>query len=242
MAWAHPRSRGENRSIAGAAGFAQGSSPLTRGKPPTLRERGPWLGLIPAHAGKTSSSAICSLWTQAHPRSRGENRFHDRGRGHADGSSPLTRGKHEHERIHSIVTRLIPAHAGKTKATRSPRRTNPAHPRSRGENTTAALIGALTPGSSPLTRGKRPATSLWRPACRLIPAHAGKTCMPGIGHERTPAHPRSRGENGERSGGVHHSPGSSPLTRGKPLSLMMCISAFRLIPAHAGKTRVPAPD
>ena len=52
-AGAHPRSRGENISLAGAWHCPSGSSPLTRGKPcgrahALVRER-----LIPAHAGKT---------------------------------------------------------------------------------------------------------------------------------------------------------------------------------------------
>ena len=50
---AHPRSRGENvRPFADVAAFA-GSSPLTRGKPTILITVSVFIGLIPAHAGKT---------------------------------------------------------------------------------------------------------------------------------------------------------------------------------------------
>ena len=70
---AHPRSRGENVIAAIAALVAIGSSPLTRGKPPTTRSRRRRRRLIPAHAGKTRAGAAHSDGHGAHPRSRGEN-------------------------------------------------------------------------------------------------------------------------------------------------------------------------
>ena len=71
-------------------------------------------GLIPAHAGKTSSASAASKASRAHPRSRGENVAAWTEEERADGSSPLTRGKLS--RTSSIVRKpgLIPAHAGKT--------------------------------------------------------------------------------------------------------------------------------
>ena len=90
---AHPRSRGENIRPRLVVWENVGSSPLTRGKPsssPALMLR---LGLIPAHAGKTTTAPSPRYPTWAHPRSRGENP----GSGVWDeggaGSSPLTRGK-----------------------------------------------------------------------------------------------------------------------------------------------------
>ena len=50
---AHPRSRGENGLVLRSRVSRRGSSPLTRGKPPSCRCRGGMGGLIPAHAGKT---------------------------------------------------------------------------------------------------------------------------------------------------------------------------------------------
>ena len=52
---AHPRSRGENPPDRRGPLASQGSSPLTRGKHPDDGADGDGLGLIPAHAGKTSS-------------------------------------------------------------------------------------------------------------------------------------------------------------------------------------------
>ena len=51
---AHPRSRGENTGVALNATATGGSSPLTRGKRFELQESREDIGLIPAHAGKTS--------------------------------------------------------------------------------------------------------------------------------------------------------------------------------------------
>ena len=53
---AHPRSRGENRRTRTCVLSPLGSSPLTRGKPARGPPREVGAGLIPAHAGKTTSS------------------------------------------------------------------------------------------------------------------------------------------------------------------------------------------
>ena len=70
---AHPRSRGENIEGPAYLGKAEGSSPLTRGKLPHLLDGSNVVGLIPAHAGKTSRSVSAQRVWPAHPRSRGEN-------------------------------------------------------------------------------------------------------------------------------------------------------------------------
>ena len=113
------------------------------------------------------------------------------------------------------MTRLIPAHAGKTASNSCGVTTNPAHPRSRGENTRSLLTSGRHVGSSPLTRGKHTELGECRRGRRLIPAHAGKTrALPTL---RSPgmAHPRSRGENVMLVDSEGRRYGSSPLTRGK---------------------------
>ena len=90
---AHPRSRGENAASPLTSLPRCGSSPLTRGKPPSRRSPPACSGLIPAHAGKTVRPTSNGNLPGAHPRSRGENHF-AAFRDHAvHGSSPLTRGK-----------------------------------------------------------------------------------------------------------------------------------------------------
>ena len=70
---AHPRSRGENTSYTLTLPNHLGSSPLTRGKLSTSVHVRYAIGLIPAHAGKTSRPKLCRGSKRAHPRSRGEN-------------------------------------------------------------------------------------------------------------------------------------------------------------------------
>ena len=175
QAAAHPRSRGENGKGVNIAQPRLGSSPLTRGKPLAALITAANSGLIPAHAGKTSVGhcAIGCHW--AHPRSRGENRVAVYEVTQTGGSSPLTRGKLSLAMHISSIPRLIPAHAGKTTLTASPRGSATAHPRSRGENRCRRSDGVDHAGSSPLTRGKQAGQGSAALPGRLIPAHAGKT-------------------------------------------------------------------
>ena len=194
------------------------------------------IGLIPAHAGKTSIERInkCGHW--AHPRSRGEN-LTPAGRLIIDGgSSPLTRGKLWHGASVRRFGGLIPAHAGKTRLSMWITIPGRAHPRSRGENAYQSRARDIFKGSSPLTRGKHIAENLRRTRRGLIPAHAGKTLMPSQTLVTIWAHPRSRGENDKASSILGSLAGSSPLTRGKHGRRHQDHQAHRLIPAHAGKT------
>ena len=253
---AHPRSRGENASDAERNESPQGSSPLTRGKRGDTPACPAFLGLIPAHAGKTSDPASWCGRTWAHPRSRGENPVRRRRSCCALGSSPLTRGKQQLLLHHGIPRGLIPAHAGKTRGpgygmrvgqapprSREENSSDPwrrqrsrAHPHSRGENPKVVVFDNLMDGSSPLTRGKPIRVLAVRGDLGLIPAHTGKT---GTGCPSSPhpwAHPHSRGENAISMIKESQTAGSSPLTRGKLVHHRHDGLRARLIPAHAGKT------
>ena len=131
---AHPRSRGENSCGDWSPSTHAGSSPLTRGKPAGHPASVQDARLIPAHAGKTSTRRTRTSAPAAHPRSRGENTVHKCNISDKAGSSPLTRGKRHPRALDRTPGRLIPAHAGKTRAGGRPRVRRPAHPRSRGEN------------------------------------------------------------------------------------------------------------
>ena len=213
---AHPRSRGENEGWEAPLRDYRGSSPLTRG------ELQPVLDLVDGG--------------QAHPRSRGENGYLLFVCGGRAGSSPLTRGKRREVERTVTTTRLIPAHAGKTREAGTSRMPSRAHPRPRGENTCNLGIASQSTGSSPLTRGKQNAEIGWAAATGLIPAHAGKTRRMRPAHLDRRAHPRSRGENCGSRARASRARGSSPLTRGKPLRHIQGRGQRRLIPAHAGKT------
>ena len=172
---AHPRSRGENTHASWS---------------PRDRRR-----LIPAHAGKTRWGRARRCWLGAHPRSRGENPPYADNLPNDSGSSPLTRGKLDRDVCEGVGCGLIPAHAGKTPRMSIKSSARWAHPRSRGENSHARPRPDWRRGSSPLTRGKPPRSLPANPASRLIPAHAGKTCVRVDMGGRVWAHPRSRGEN-----------------------------------------------
>ena len=152
---AHPRARGENRQALAQLLAPGGSSPLTRGKRRLRCKALKLLGLIPAHAGKTSSLPTLPLKRGAHPRSRGENPLEETHTAMWVGSSPLTRGKPSRRRRSQSMARLIPAHAGKTVSSLYGSRSAAAHPRSRGENRMPGARTIRGLGSSPLTRGKR---------------------------------------------------------------------------------------
>ena len=215
-----------------------GSSPLTRGKRRIVAVCSTRVGLIPAHAGKTDCRPIVSTLRAAHPRSHGENTIpaeHPLG---GRGSSPLTRGKHDPGGAPARRARLIPAHAGKTGSATTACPPSRVHPSSRGENVRALAFVVPMVGLSPLTRGKPLMRGDSRSSARLIPAHTGKTRPRRRRHSARRAHPRSRGENPKTRSDRLLDPGSSPLTRGKLSFCNVRDVAFRLIPAHAGKTTV----
>ena len=157
---------------------SRGSSPLTRGKPMESSSGTREVGLIPAHAGKTTRWQVVRCGERAHPRSRGENPKAGSPAARSPGSSPLTRGKRARSRVHGLRRRLIPAHAGKTRVNGYLIKQRGAHPRSRGENMQAAMQLTRDNGSSPLTRGKPAGNTAGRFCAGLIPAHAGKTRRP----------------------------------------------------------------
>ena len=233
---AHPRSRGENLLLVLPSGSIQGSSPLTRGKLTVKVSAHNFIGLIPAHAGKTGKTDVALEELGAHPRSRGENAYPLMAAITHPGSSPLTRGKREILLCEVLAGRLIPAHAGKTSSGSRPPAPPRAHPRSRGENPPFASWNALMAGSSPLTRGKQNRASISMPASGLIPAHAGKTRPFRPMRPAVWAHPRSRGENLIPGCLIAPGAGSSPLTRGKQAGTRNGHGPRGLIPAHAGKT------
>ena len=235
---AHPRSRGENTRRATDDLRERGSSPLTRGKLPGRAGDDSGARLIPAHAGKTVFLRSQEGNRRAHPRSRGENSATARAMSYTRGSSPLTRGKHLEISTFGGLFGLIPAHAGKTPSREPHHADTRAHPRSRGENTEAHRASRPPTGSSPLTRGKLPGARARFWQWGLIPAHAGKTGRRASADQSKAAHPRSRGENYGVEIELSQGYGSSPLTRGKPKLAAVRVRERRLIPAHAGKTRV----
>ena len=212
-----------------------GSSPLTRGKRSASTAKPYPTGLIPAHAGKTTTTRPERRCERAHPRSRGENGYSGEGSEQFSGSSPLTRGKCSYGEAGSTWDGLIPAHAGKMSGSSPPPGCRRAHPRSRGENIAPCFHVSHDAGSSPLTRGKLCVQRRAETFLGLIPAHAGKMKHITYLKRLTRAHPRSRGENTTLGPNCCPVSGSSPLTRGKLCVQRRAETFLGLIPAHAGK-------
>ena len=233
---AHPRACGENLFTVHVIRLETGSSPRMRGKRVHPAKKSEALGLIPAHAGKTSGFIFWNSVDRAHPRACGENQASSGARRPGRGSSPRMRGKRPVDSHHDIARGLIPAHAGKTEHPPSAHPAVWAHPRACGEN--APLTGAQSPfaGSSPRMRGKLGDGQACDHASGLIPAHAGKTNTSSSSKLLSWAHPRACGENVSIHLTKRLFVGSSPRMRGKPARAPRSLISSGLIPAHAGKT------
>ena len=111
-----------------------------------------------------------------------------------------------------------------------------AHPRLRGADLKAVALVPFPAGSSPLTRGGRRTSQNSLGLDGLIPAYAGRTGRTLRHPCATWAHPRLRGADAARPGCLYRAAGSSPLTRGGPLTHQTTAPAVGLIPAYAGRT------
>ena len=110
----HPRACGAHTRFCIVIHPSTGSSPRMRGSLTSRMSFGDAMGIIPAHAGLTIVPLICVLMTWDHPRACGAHHstlnlcFNDMG------SSPRMRGSLYSTSIESLITGIIPAHAGLT--------------------------------------------------------------------------------------------------------------------------------
>ena len=175
--------------------IVEGSSPRGRGKPRSYSGEDRPAGLIPAWAGKTVPPTLIRLDARAHPRVGGENAAHALAEIYARGSSPRGRGKQWGIGGGLVLSRLIPAWAGKTWSTPPPAHPTRAHPRVGGENFSMLSTSSHPLGSSPRGRGKHLLVGGALAVGGLIPAWAGKTWPPPSQSGTRRAHPRVGGEN-----------------------------------------------
>ena len=132
------------------------------------------------------------------------------------GSPPRMRGKLNFSCSLLGVTRITPAHAGKTMLVWRPCRRDGDHPRACGENDFKLKSNRKEVGSPPRMRGKR--------SLRLSKPRMAKD------------HPRACGENRNALLPVVFTIGSPPRMRGKPHGANQSGTWSRITPAHAGKT------
>ena len=110
------------------------------------------------------------------------------------------------------------------------------HPRWRGEHLIYFVQLSYQPGSSPLARGTRAATTAGSGNRRFIPAGAGNTRSYRRLAGLTTVHPRWRGEHGVGNHLCSEQAGSSPLARGTLGRAAGRLQHYRFIPAGAGNT------
>ena len=158
-------------------GLVVGSSPHTRGAPPTSCRSSRNRRIIPAYAGSTSVLSVELIRYPDHPRIRGEHVLGRLGVSERLGSSPHTRGAPAPGFSIRPGAGIIPAYAGSTAALASQAHSIADHPRIRGEHPIAAKPDNLVMGSSPHTRGAPSSPSKYSRPGRIIPAYAGSTGM-----------------------------------------------------------------
>ena len=131
--------------------------------------------ITPAHAGKTLPVKNPLPQHPDHPRACGENSTATTCRTPVSGSPPRMRGKPLCGGMATAQHRITPAHAGKTRCSRTGRSQGADHPRACGENWRTAWVRHTPGGSPPRMRGKHYDSNRDSGAVRITPAHAGKT-------------------------------------------------------------------
>ena len=207
-----------------------------RGKPAGASASLAGLRIIPAHAGQTAPAYIRTPSCADHPRACGANSASDWVEAWRTGSSPRMRGKQRVPVRLQRFRRIIPAHAGQTRAGCVWRRPGPDHPRACGANAMRPKPVGPKLGSSPRMRGKRLELAGSERVRRIIPAHAGQTRLRMTRHSSAPDHPRACGANCVGTLEYRCQTGSSPRMRGKLIISRGHGHALRIIPAHAGQT------
>ena len=129
-------------------------------------------------------------------------------------TSPHTRGKPVWFVAVSVMTRNIPAYAGKAWFSGLGGLQGRKHPRIRGESPNRLVWDNWQKETSPHTRGKPALTSTRFDQLRNIPAYAGKATICARVHTRNRKHPRIRGESHRRTC-RHWRYGKHPRIRGE---------------------------
>ena len=152
------------------------------------------------------------------------------------------RGKLDQLHASVLQHRIIPAHAGQTVCRCRAKYRHADHPRACGANMDGRYGAQCWDGSSPRMRGKPSPCIFSRLFSRIIPAHAGQTCVASASTPPKPDHPRACGANVNTWSPIDLNIGSSPRMRGKPYGDPFAEDRGRIIPAHAGQTSTPSRD
>ena len=171
----HPRGCGEHARIGACRSDSRGSSPRMRGALRLTVRRLRKARIIPADAGSTPGVSVGILRIEDHPRGCGEHSINRPALRQCIGSSPRMRGAPLRRESVPHSSRIIPADAGSTCTSASPRPIPRDHPRGCGEHDSFTLLGSCVVGSSPRMRGAHLITQYVTAGGRIIPADAGST-------------------------------------------------------------------
>ena len=134
-----------------------------------------------------------------HPRAGGEHAGATFTVPDRSGSSPRGRGTRGGEPTDRPPPGFIPARAGNTLISRTPRRRTPVHPRAGGEHIEWYDSAKRSFGSSPRGRGTLRMRQVRRCFTRFIPARAGNTIGSTGSVAGITVHPRAGGEHSSRN-------------------------------------------
>ena len=213
-----------------------GSSPHTRGLHRHRHRHPGAAGIIPAHAGFTRRTSPPPRAGRDHPRTRGVYATDAQWRRWFSGSSPHTRGLRGGRGGRHRKGGIIPAHAGFTGSSQAGSAPSADHPRTRGVYTRPIGPYLMREGSSPHTRGLLPKRCDVTSQVGIIPAHAGFTSSQRYRTRYLGDHPRTRGVYLVAVAEDAQNDGSSPHTRGLPVTVTTAYRDRGIIPAHAGFT------
>ena len=170
-----------------------------RGAPGVARHNPNRVGIIPAYAGSTRKDSRACRSRRDHPRVCGEHKPSSSMFLNLPGSSPRMRGALQPRSRQGHPRGIIPAYAGSTCWTASPRTIRWDHPRVCGEHGMDQRQARAQAGSSPRMRGAQAFQDSARLHHGIIPAYAGSTMTCWRSSSFLRDHPRVCGEHTKKS-------------------------------------------
>ena len=153
----------------------------------------------------------------------------------AAGSPPRMRGKGRPLDTAEDISRITPAHAGKSQLVNAWESLHWDHPRACGEKPPGSRVYIALLGSPPRMRRKVLSTTAFHEFDGITPAHAGKSSRSSLSGTFCWDHPRACGEKPDSLRCRTYPLGSPPRMRGKVSNNSRAICVSGITPAHAGK-------
>ena len=191
--WDHPRACGAHHRMDVLMAGLPGSSPRMRGSPLRGSGNDRRNGIIPAHAGLTTSATARTPVCRDHPRACGAHLRRELEQKLYKGSSPRMRGSPHDSRNASRRHGIIPAHAGLTMHDYAFADSLRDHPRACGAHSHQRCVEQTSVGSSPRMRGSQVKDNGATDKPGIIPAHAGLTSSEYTAYRADRDHPRACG-------------------------------------------------